>query len=155
MPLRDVDETDLTIFFKHQGEPEANRMAAYPPRERDAFMTHWRTNVMANDLAKKKTVVFGGEVAGNVVSCEKNGKRLVGYWIGKAYWGKGVATAAVAEFVCDYETTRPLFAYVANTNVGSIRVLEKCGFRRVGEVSTGPDGVEEVLMQLGGGGTKA
>jgi RimJ/RimL family protein N-acetyltransferase len=105
--------------------------------------------VIGNARAKKKTVLFNGEVAGNVVSWERDGKRLLGYWLGKTYWGRGVATAAVAEFVREHETTRPLFAYVAVTNIASIRVLEKCGFQRVGEPSAGADGVAEALMRLG------
>jgi RimJ/RimL family protein N-acetyltransferase len=149
MILRDVEESDLRVLFEHQREPEANRMAAFPPRDWHAFTAHWRTNVIGNASVRKKTILFNGEVAGNIVSWEKSGKRLLGYWIGRAYWGKGVATAAVTEFVREHEATRPLFAYVALANLGSIRVLEKCGFHRVGEPTTDPDGVEELLMQLG------
>ena len=148
MTLRDVREEDLPILFEHQREPEAIRMAAWPARDHDAFMTHWHTTVLGCSSNKKKTIVVDGEVAGNIVSWEQDGKRLVGYWIGKAYWGRGVATAALAEFVADYEQTRPVYAYVATQNVGSIRVLEKCGFVQVGEAVTVHDGVEEVLMQL-------
>src|SRR5690606_23382047 len=75
--------------------------------------------------------------------------RLVGYWIGRAYWGRGVATAALTELVATHERTRPLHAYVARDNAGSVRVLEKCGFRRVrGLVTVGPDGVEELVYRL-------
>lgn len=148
MALRDVKEEDLPILFEHQREPEAIRMAAFPARDHDAFMTHWRTNVLGNPSGKQKTIVVDGAVAGNIVSWEQDGKRLVGYWIAKAYWGRGVATAALTELVADHEQTRPLYAYVATQNVGSIRVLEKCGFAPVGEAETGHDGVKEILMQL-------
>jgi RimJ/RimL family protein N-acetyltransferase len=140
MMLRDVIQDDLPIFFEHQQDPEANRMAAFPAREWDAFMAHWRANVLGDASNRKKTIVVDGSVAGNIVSWEQAGKRLVGYWIGRAYWGRGVATAALAEFL-GHETTRPLYAYVAAHNAGSIRVLEKCGFRRVG-------GVEDDLFRL-------
>jgi RimJ/RimL family protein N-acetyltransferase len=142
MMLRDVTPDDLPIFFEHQRDPDANRMADFPAREWDAFMTHWRTNVLGNASGRKQTIVVDGQVAGNVVSWEQAGKRLVGYWIGRAYWGQGVATAALTEFL-RHETTRPLYAYVAAHNAGSIRVLEKCGFRRV-------DGGEEDLFRLDG-----
>lgn len=49
-------------------------------------MTHWHTNVLGNASAKKKTIVVDGEVAGHIGRWEQDGKRLVGYWIGKAYW---------------------------------------------------------------------
>jgi RimJ/RimL family protein N-acetyltransferase len=148
MALRDVTEDDLPIFFEHQREPEANRMAAFPARDRDAFMMHWRTKVLGSSSGEKKTIVVDGEVVGNIVSWEQDGQRFVGYWIGTAYWGRGIATAALAEFVTDHEKSRPVYAFVAAQNVGSIRVLEKCGFRRVGDAVTSPDGVEEFLMRL-------
>jgi len=39
--LRDVEERDLPIFFEDQRNPVANEMAAFTPRDRDAFMDHW------------------------------------------------------------------------------------------------------------------
>ena len=39
--LRDVVEADLPILFEHQIDPEANRMAAFPPRQWPAFLDHW------------------------------------------------------------------------------------------------------------------
>ena len=81
-------------------------------------------------------------MAGNVVSFVQSGEREVGYWIGKEYWGKGVATQALSAFL-DQIDTRPLYAHVARHNIGSIRVLEKCGFR----ISGGEP--EEVILILG------
>jgi RimJ/RimL family protein N-acetyltransferase len=125
--LRDVVETDLPIFFEHQRDPEATRMADFPARDREAFTAHWQ-KILGDDTLTKKTIVFEGQVAGNVVSWEQEGKRLVGYWIGKEFWGKGLATRALAELLVELPM-RPLHAYVAKTNLGSIRVLEKCGFK--------------------------
>lgn len=147
MALRDVEESDLPIFFEHQNDPEANRMAAFPAREWDAFVEHWRVNVLSTPGGWKKTIVVDGKVAGHIVSWEKSGRRLVGYWIGRAYWGRGIATGALLEFL-EHETTRPLSAYVAAHNVGSIRVLEKCGFRRVADYTAESDGVEEYVFKL-------
>ncbi len=126
--LRDVVEADLPILFEHQQDPEASRMAAFPSRDREAFLAHWRTKILGDATVAKKTILFDGRVAGNIVSFERDGKKLVGYWIGREFWGQGVATSALAQFL---ETVpgRPLYAYVAKHNVGSIRVLEKCGFR--------------------------
>jgi RimJ/RimL family protein N-acetyltransferase len=146
--LRDVIEDDLPLFFEHQRDPEAAQMVPFTPREHEAFMTHWRTRVLGDPANLKKTIVVDGAVAGNVVSWEGDGKRLVGYWLGRAHWGRGVATAALAEFVADHERRRPLHAYVSAHNRGSIRVLEKCGFRAVGDPETTPDGVVELLMRL-------
>jgi RimJ/RimL family protein N-acetyltransferase len=148
--LRDVLEADLPVLYEHQAEPEAVRVAVYPSRELDAFMTHWKTKVLGDASVRKKAVLLDAEVAGYVTGFTRDGERCLGYWFGRDFWGKGIATAAVTEFVRDHETTRPLFAHTAVSNVGSIRVLEKVGFVRVGGTRIGKDGVEEVLMGLTG-----
>jgi RimJ/RimL family protein N-acetyltransferase len=95
-----------------------------------------------------KTVVLGDAIAGNVVSWTHDGERDVGYWIGREHWGKGVATAALGALLAELEE-RPLFAHVAEHNVGSIRVLEKCGFANVGSVVLPDEEVTELLYRLG------
>ena len=148
--LRDVIESDLPIFFEHQLDPDATEMAAFPSRDRDAFMAHW-AKIMADDSVMLKTVLFDGHVAGNIVSFEQSGKREVGYWIGKEYWGKGIATKALAAFL-DHVKTRPLYAHVAKHNIGSRRILEKCGFTVVGKDKWFPnkreEEVEESILRL-------
>jgi RimJ/RimL family protein N-acetyltransferase len=143
--LREVVEADLPVFYEHQRDREASAMAAFPPRERDAFMAHW-AKTLANDSALTWTVVSDGAVAGNIGCWEDDGRRLVGYWIGREFWGRGLATQALAELL-DEVDARPLHAYVAKSNVASIRVLEKCGFVKVGEHAA-DDGIEELLLEL-------
>jgi RimJ/RimL family protein N-acetyltransferase len=130
--IRPVREDDLPILFEHQRDPEASAMAAFPARDRDAFMAHWRRILSDRNLVAR-TVELEGAVAGNVGSFEFDGRREVGYWIDRAFWGQGVATRALAAFLRE-ETRRPLFAGVAPHNAGSMRVLEKCGFSRTGEI---------------------
>ena len=110
--LRDVNESDLPIFYEQQLDPDATQMAAFPSRDRGAFMAHWVNKVMVNPNGIVKTILFDGQVAGNIVSWDQSGEREVGYWIGKDYWGKGIATKALAEFL-GYVKSRPLFAHVA------------------------------------------
>ena len=149
--LRPVIAADLPVFFEQQRDPEANAMAAFPARGREAFMAHW-TRIMADATVAMRTVLCAGEVAGNVVSFEQDGLRQVGYWIGRRYWGKGVATSALTDFLAQVPT-RPLYAHVARQNVASIRVLEKCGFTVCGEdraaSGDGGDEVEELIFRLG------
>ena len=151
--LRDVVPEDLPTFFEHQLEPEGVRMAAFPPRDREAFMAHWRSRVLGDESVDKKTILVDGQVAGNVVSFEREGEREVGYWIGREYWGRGVASRALAEFLGQVKS-RPLYAHVAKHNMASRRVLEKCGFTIVGEdrapAPTGGEEVEEFVMMLEG-----
>ena len=82
--LRDVTEADLPIFFEHQRDPDANQMAAFPARDRTAFMAHW-TRILGDATIIKKTIVVDGQVAGTVVSFEQNRERLVGYWLGRHF----------------------------------------------------------------------
>lgn len=149
--LRDVTEGDLPIFFEQQRDPDANQMAAFPARDREAFMAHW-TRILADKAVPVKTILIDGHVAGNVVTWERHSRRLVGYWIGRSYWGRGVATRALSEFL-GLVKARPLYAHVAKHNIGSIRVLEKCGFTSCvegTEASAAPsDGVEELVFRLG------
>jgi RimJ/RimL family protein N-acetyltransferase len=148
--LRDVTEGDLPILFEHQLDPDANQMANFPARDREAFTAHW-TKILNDATVTKKTILFNGQVAGNIVSFEQSGTPKVGYWIGKNYWGKGIATKALSEFL-GHVKARPLYAHVAKHNVGSIRVLEKCGFTLCGEDKTpsSADGeeVEEFVLKL-------
>lgn len=148
--LREVEAADLAEFFEHQRDPVANEMAAFPPREREAFMAHWQ-KIIADDNVVKRTVLVGSEIAGNVICWEQSGKRLVGYWLGRRFWGQGIASQSLSAFVSSI-SARPLHAHVAKTNVASVRVLEKCGFQVSGEsraaAATGGEIVDELVYSL-------
>ncbi len=134
--LRDAQEGDLPIFFEQQLDPDANYMAAFTakdPTDRDAFMKHW-TKVLSDETNILKTILFNRQVVGNFMCYqdEELGQPEIGYWIGKPYWGKGIATEAVLQFL-DYYKARPVYARVAKDNLASQRVLQKCGFKIYGE----------------------
>jgi RimJ/RimL family protein N-acetyltransferase len=148
--LRRVEDRDLDVFFDQQADPLAVEMAAFPDRDKDQFAAHW-ANVRADDTLVVRTIVADGVVAGNIGSWPENGQQLLGYWVGREWWGRGVATQALALLV-DEMSIRPLYAHVAVHNVGSIRVLEKCGFRRdPGQEAKAPasdDGIQELIFVL-------
>jgi RimJ/RimL family protein N-acetyltransferase len=146
--LRHVREEDLLVFFEHQRDPEAVRMAAFPSRAWDVFEAHWRSRVFGDATAHARTVVLDDRVAGYVVTWERDGVRLLGLWLGREHWGRGVAPVAVAAFLREHEHRRPIQAYVARSNTRSIRVLEKCGFRLCSDSVEGADGVAEVLFRF-------
>jgi RimJ/RimL family protein N-acetyltransferase len=137
--LREVRPGDLDALFEQQREPEGVAMAIFPARDREAFDEHWR-KVLANECNVVRVIEVDGEVAGNIGSWKQDGRQLVGYWLGRDFWGQGLATAALAELA--QELPRPLHAWVASSNAGSIRVLEKCGFARVGREDHGRGGAE-------------
>jgi RimJ/RimL family protein N-acetyltransferase len=127
--LRDVTQDDLPVLFEQQLDPEANYMAAFTsrdPADRDAFMAHW-ARILADETIVKQIILAEGQVAGNIGSFLDEGRREVGYWLGKEFWGRGIATRALAAFL-QMIPERPLYARVATDNVGSLRVLQKCGF---------------------------
>ncbi|HLC34600.1 MAG TPA: GNAT family N-acetyltransferase [Anaerolineales bacterium] len=126
--LRAVSEADLPAFFEHQHDPLASQLADFPSRDWDSFSAHW-AKILTDDQCVIRTVVYEGHTAGNIVAFPQSGKTLIGYWLGRDLWGRGIGTQALTLFL-DEVTSRPLFAYVAKRNTGSIRVLEKCGFVR-------------------------
>lgn len=151
--LRVVIEEDLPVFFEQQLDPEANHMAAFTvedPADREAFDDRWR-RILAAETVIIRTIVWGGEVAGHVLSYEEGGRPEVSYWIGRAYWGRGIATRALATFLAEVNTARPIYARVAKDNVASLRVLERCGFRVTGEdvgfANARGEEIEELLLE--------
>ena len=147
--LRDVSESDLPIFYEQQLNPEATAMAAFPARDRESFMRHW-AKIIVDESVILKTILFDDRVSGNIVCWEQDGEKEVGYWVGKEFWGKGIATKALEEFLNQVKI-RPLVAHVAKHNVASRRVLEKCGFTLTREdkyYNTSGEEVEEVILKL-------
>ncbi|HCA87706.1 MAG TPA: GNAT family N-acetyltransferase [Streptomyces sp.] len=150
--IRAVEDGDLEVFFQQQLDPVATRMAAFPARAREPFMTHWTERILGDPAVTARTAVADGEVTGGLVCWADAPDRLmVGYWYGRPYWGRGIATRALALFLGEV-TVRPLYAEVAVGNAGSIRVLEKCGFRRVTEAGSTDGGAMGVEEQADGAG---
>jgi RimJ/RimL family protein N-acetyltransferase len=151
--LRDVTDDDLPIFFEQQLDPDANYMAAFTskdPTDRDAFMAHW-ARIRADETIINRTVLYNGQVAGSVASFEDDGRLEVTYWLGREFWGKGIATRALAALL-EYQTTRPIYARAAKDNAASLRVLQKCGFVITGEdkgyANARGEVIEEYLLTL-------
>ncbi len=128
--LRPVEPDDLPVFFADQADAGAAALVGLPSRDREAFDAHWE-RILADPTGLIRTIVTeDGEVAGNILSFLRGETREIGYWLGRSFWGRGIATQAVTEFL-SIETRRPLHAGVAPHNTGSLRVLEKCGFTRL------------------------
>ena len=146
--LRAVSPADVDLFYVHQADPVGAAMAAFPSRSEAAHADHWR-RLLADGSLLTRTIEADGQVAGNIGSWRDGDRRLVGYWLGREFWGRGIATVALRQLVAELDE-RPLWAYVAATNAGSIRVLEKSGFILAPEQPTHdePDGVEERLYIL-------
>ena len=153
--LRNVERSDISIFFEQQLDPEANRMAAFvrvDRHDRAAFDAHWQ-RIMDSTGTVNKTILRGEEVAGCIACFPMEGELEVTYWIGKKHWGKGVATRALKKLLQEI-THRPIFARAAKDNIGSIRVLQKCDFKIIGEDKGFAEGrgkeTEEYIFRLDG-----
>jgi RimJ/RimL family protein N-acetyltransferase len=151
--LREVAEADLPLLFEQQRDPEARQMVAFTsgdPDDRGAFEERWR-RILADDTITKRTILVDGRVAGSIVSFTHRGKPEVGYWLGREFWGRGIATRALSRFL-EIVKTRPLYAAAAADNAGSLRVLEKCGFRIVGHETSFANArgelIEEAILEL-------
>ncbi|HLW35662.1 MAG TPA: GNAT family N-acetyltransferase [Chthoniobacterales bacterium] len=151
--IRNVEPSDISIFFEQQLDPEANRMAAFVRKDRQqraVFDAHWN-KILNSSQNITKTIVAGEQVAGHI-ACFPDGTNMeVTYWLGREFWGKGLATKALNRML-DLVVDRPIFARTAIDNIGSIRVLQKCGFKIVGKDKGFAEGrgkeIEEYILRL-------
>ncbi|MHA2252912.1 MAG: GNAT family N-acetyltransferase [Candidatus Kariarchaeaceae archaeon] len=151
--LREVEQEDLELFFQHQQDPESQHMAAFihkDPSDRSAFDAHWN-KIMNNEEIVIRTILFNNQVVGHIAKFVMFNKPELTYWIGREFWGKGIATQGLKLFLSEVKI-RPIFARAAKDNVGSIRVMEKCGFKitsyEKGFANARGEEIEEVVMQL-------
>ena len=151
--LRPVETRDLDTLFGFMADPGAVSMAAFTaqdPTDREAFDAHW-DRLLALETVTMRTIVTHGEIAGNIGSYEGDLGRELTYWIGRPFWGAGIATEALRQFLA-VDGARPLHARVVTDNRRSIRVLETNGFTTVrtdeGFAHGRGEVVAEYIMQL-------
>ena len=151
--LREVEPSDLETFYQHQLDPEAIRMAAFvcdDPKDKVAFGALW-DKILNSSQITKRTIVAEGQVAGHI-SCYPHGEKIeVTYWLGRQFWGRGLATQALKTML-QLVVARPIFARAATDNIGSIRVLQKCGFKIIAKNKDFANGrgqdTEEYILRL-------
>jgi len=148
-----VRDEDLAVLFEQWADPAAAHMAAFTAPDhldREAFERRW-SRLRADETMLTRVIVVDGDVAGTIGSWGDDGEREVTYWIGRSYWGQGIATCALDAFLA-VDRLRPLHARVASDNVASRRVLEKCGFRVIaterGFAEARAGEIEEFVLRL-------
>ncbi|WP_345059211.1 GNAT family N-acetyltransferase [Hymenobacter glaciei] len=131
--LRKTEKADLEFFFRFQLDEEANYLAAFTPKDQpdEAAYVEKFTRFLNDPTIHMQTILADGTIAGSMAKFEMNGDAEITYWIDRNFWGKGIATTALSQFL-EIEGARPLFGKVAFDNSGSQKVLEKCGFVKIG-----------------------
>ncbi|MGZ4419075.1 MAG: GNAT family N-acetyltransferase [Gaiellaceae bacterium] len=131
--LRQVEDGDLDAIFQQVTDPESVRMAAFTAEDqtdRRAFLDRM-SRLRADTSVSHRVIDVDGAIVGTIASFRIDNQREVTYWVDRTQWGRGIASAALRILLAE-TAERPLYARAASDNVGSLRVLEKAGFRRVG-----------------------
>lgn len=132
--LRETIINDLDALFAYQMDDEAGHMAAFVNenwKDKNAYLTKWN-KLLTDKTITIKTVLLDDKVVGSVLIWHLNGDPQIAYGLGKEFWSRGIATNALQQFLA-IVPERPLFGRVAFDNIGSIKVLTKCGFRKINE----------------------
>ena len=132
--FRKTKVDDLELLFKFQLDKEAINLAAFTPKDptdKSAYLSKY-TKLLNDPTVNNQTIIIDNIIVGSIAKFEIDGQAEVTYWIDKNFWGKGIATKAL-EYLLTIESTRPIFGRVAFDNYGSQKVLEKCGFLKIGK----------------------
>jgi RimJ/RimL family protein N-acetyltransferase len=151
--LRKTLTTDLELFFQFQLDSEAQYLAAFMPADsgdRDAYVAR-HTKYLSDPAITSRAILVDDEIAGSIAKFIMQGEAEITYWIDREFWGQGIASAALKSFL-SIELTRPIFGRVAFDNYGSQKVLEKCGFVKIGSdkgfASARQQEIEEFIYKL-------
>jgi RimJ/RimL family protein N-acetyltransferase len=131
--LRPTEMADLGILFEFQLDKEAGYLAAFMPKDptdKSAYMSKY-TKLLRNPTVNNQTIIVDNIIVGSVAKFIMEGDVEITYWLDRNFWGQGIATKALNKFLA-IETTRPIFGRVAFDNFGSQKVLENCGFAKIG-----------------------
>lgn len=131
--LRPTKISDLDILFEFQLDKEGGYLAAFMPKDptdKSAYISKY-TKLLSDPTVNNQTITLDNIIVGSIAKFVMEGNSEITYWIDRKFWGQGIATKALKEFLT-IETIRPIFGRVAYDNFGSQKVLEKCGFNKVG-----------------------
>lgn len=148
-----TNQTDLETLFLFQLDKEANQLAAFTsknPSDKNAYINKW-TRLLSDEKINVRTILLNREIVGSIAKFEMNGNAEITYWIGKEFWGKGIAGSALKRFL-EIEKARPIYGRVAFDNLGSKKVLENCGFSEIGIekgfANAREKDIEEIIFEL-------
>jgi [ribosomal protein S5]-alanine N-acetyltransferase len=132
--LTETKEDDLNAFFQFQLDKEANYLAAFTskdPNDKTAYIEKYSKH-LADPAINMRTIIVNDVIAGSIAKFFMNNDAGITYWIDRKFWGQGIATTALKDFL-KIEKIRPIYGRAAFDNYGSHKVLEKCGFVKIGK----------------------
>ncbi|MFA6057429.1 MAG: GNAT family N-acetyltransferase [Taibaiella sp.] len=132
--LRETEVNDLDALFTFQSDEEAGYMAAFVNenwQNKDAYLAKWK-RLLADETIKIRTIVVDNKVVGSVLIWQLMGEPQISYGVGKEFWNKGIVTSALQQFLSIFPD-RPLYGRAASDNVASIKIMTKCGFKKINE----------------------
>lgn len=131
--LRPTGIADLVTLFQFQLDKEGGYLAAFMPKDptdKEAYINKF-TKLLDDPTVNNQTILLDNIIVGSIAKFIMKGDTEITYWIDRKYWGEGIATQALKKFL-SIEPVRPIFGRVAFDNFGSQKVLEKCGFQKIG-----------------------
>ena len=131
--LKPTEILDLDTLFKFQLDKEGGYLAAFMPKDptdKSAYISKY-TKLLSEPTVNNQTILVDNIIVGSIAKFIMEGNTEITYWIDREYWGQGIATEALRQLLA-IESIRPIFGRVAFDNFGSQKVLEKCGFVKIG-----------------------
>ena len=131
--LRPTAVSDLDTLFTFQIDKEGGYLAAFMPKDptdKSAYLEKYE-KLLKDPTVNNQTITIDNIIVGSIAKFLMDGDAEITYWIDRKFWGQGIATKALKEFL-SIETVRPVFGRVAFDNFASQKVLERCGFVKIG-----------------------
>lgn len=151
--LTKTEKEDLELFFQFQLDKEANYLAAFTSKDsndKTAYIEKY-SKFLSDPEKNLRTIRVNNEIAGSISKFILEKEAEITYWIDRKFWGQGIATAALQNFL-KIEKIRPIFGRVAFDNYGSQKVLEKSGFIKIGKdkgfANARQEEIEEYIYKL-------
>ena len=132
--LTKTEKDDLNTFFQFQLDKEANYLAAFTPKDpndKTAYIEKY-TKHLADPAINMLSIKVNDVIVGSIAKFVIENDAEITYWIDRKFWDQGIATTALKELL-KIEQIRPIYGRVAFDNYGSQKVLEKCGFVKIGK----------------------
>lgn len=155
MTLIKTTGEDLDTLFQFQTDKEGIQLAAFTPKDPDdknAYIQKY-SKLLADPAINMYTIKIDEEIVGSISKFVLENEAEITYWLNRNFWGRGIATTALKEFL-QMENTRPIYGRVAFDNYGSQKVLEKCGFIKIGTdkgfANARQKEIEEYIYKLAG-----